>query len=494
MPAPVTAGAGPTTLSITPFVPARVRVRGSVAPWTERCVRLAGRALAGMPPSSWLLIDLAFLTVAVFSAYIVFPPIPNLEVPHVALWQAEMIFAFVTIVASLVFGLYERETVLTRSRTLMRMLLTASLSVVLAYAIIYVIMYSTVSRRVAGLALTVFVTGGVGIRLLACWATYKIRRGLLVVGSPNLFESFSRAQEEGFLREYRLVGHAAAVNAEADSEGDRHYVGPIREQVHRLNELDVSDIVVSASAAREPRVMDWIIPGLQAGCRVTSEAIFYEKAAGQILVDEITPYWFLFADLKVHCDERATLKRVFDLFVAAVGLIVTGPFWPLIALVVRLGDRGPVFYSQDRVGQNGEVFRLYKFRTMRTDAENGRSIWASRNDPRVTKVGRWLRRSRLDELPQLYNVLVGQMSIVGPRPERPDIVETLAAELPYYNERHLVKPGISGWAQISFRYGSSVADAKRKLQFDLYYLKHMSFELDMIILLRTLGTFLRGAC
>jgi exopolysaccharide biosynthesis polyprenyl glycosylphosphotransferase len=226
---------------------------------------------------------------------------------------------------------------------------------------------------------------------------------------------------------------------------------------------------------------------------VTNEAIFYEKAAGQILVDEITPDWFLFADLKVHCDEQATLKRFVDLITAMIGLCVTAPLWLLIAAAIKLGDSGPVFHTQVRVGQNGRPFTLYKFRTMRPDAENGCSVWACPHDPRVTLVGRFLRRTRLDELPQLVNVLKGDMSIVGPRPERPDLVERLAESVPYYRERHLVKPGLTGWAQISFRYGSSVQDAKRKLQFDLYYLKHMSLELDLIILFRTLGTFLRGA-
>ncbi|MFQ5590342.1 MAG: sugar transferase, partial [Phycisphaerae bacterium] len=219
-----------------------------------------------------------------------------------------------------------------------------------------------------------------------------------------------------------------------------------------------------------------------------------EKATGQILVDQITPSWFLFADLKVHCDERATFKRLTDLVTSVAGLLITAPLWPLIALAIKLCDGGPVFYSQSRVGQNGQLFKLHKFRTMRPDAETGKSIWAYPDDPRVTRVGRLLRKLRLDELPQLYNVLMGRMSIIGPRPERPDIVDELCKELPYYAERHLVKPGITGWAQISFRYGSSIEDAKRKLQYDLYYLKHMSLELDVMILLRTIGTFIRGAC
>jgi exopolysaccharide biosynthesis polyprenyl glycosylphosphotransferase len=464
---------------------------GSLA---ERIVRVIGRALLGLPASTWLLIDVAVVSVGVYVGFSTFPPPDGLFMPHVALWQAWAVFAFVVIVASLVFGLYERETLLSRSRILTRVGLTACAATILAYAIIYVIMYATVSRRVTGLAMLLFLAGGAGVRLAAWWLVHKVHCGLLVVGSRTLFESFEQAQLDGLLHEYRLVGHAGTGQDQTEGAHDPCYLGPIDEQIDRLGALGVTDIVVGGGAARDPGVMQWMVPCLQRGTRVTNEAIFYEKATGQILVDEITPSWFLFADLKVHCDEQATFKRVVDLLIGGLALCLTAPLWPFIALAIKLGDGGPVFYSQDRVGQNGRIFRLYKFRTMRPDAENGKSIWCAPNDPRVTRVGRLLRKTRLDELPQLYNVLAGQMSIVGSRPERPDIVRELCEKIPYYAERHLVKPGITGWAQISFRYASSVEDAKRKLQFDLYYLKNMSFELDMIIFFRTLGTFLRGAC
>jgi len=459
-----------------------------------RVLHITGRALVGLPPSSWLLVDVTLVAMAVYCAYLVFPPLPLVDTPHIALWQASAIFAFAAIIASLVFGLYERETVMSRSRILTRMLLTAVTATVIAYAIIYVIMYSTVSRRVAGFAVSLFLLSGTGVRLGAWWAVHKVHRGLLVVGSRALFHSFERARTEGFLHEYQLTGYTSAGNETEDGTDDPFCLGRISEQIAHLRRRRVTDIVVGAGAARDPKAMDWVVPCLQAGCRVTNEAIFYEKATGQILVDEITPSWFLFADLKVHCDEHATLKRMIDLVTAGLGLCLSAPLWPVIAVAVKLCDGGPVFYSQDRGGQNGQIFKLFKFRTMRTDAENGKSVWSAPNDPRVTAVGRLLRRTRLDELPQLYNVLVGDMSIVGPRPERPDIVAELTEKLPYYAERHLVKPGLTGWAQISFRYGSTIEDARRKLQFDLYYLKHMSFELDMIILFRTVGTFLRGAC
>ncbi len=479
---------------ISGLFPARSVTTRSLADLWQQTVVMLGRSLVSLPPSTWLLVDIALLAGAVALGFYVFPPPQLIDTPHVLLWQAVAVFVFAGLISSLVFGLYERETVHSRSRILTRLLLTIVTSSIIAYTVIYVIMYSTVSRRIAFLALLTFFFSGATVRLGAWWALRKIHRGLLIVGSRNLYESFVKAQGEGFIHEYQLIGYMSATDRAENPPDDPFYLGSIGAQLSTLRSRRVTELVVGDSAARDSAAMTWLAPCLQGGCRVTNEATFYETATGQILVDEITPDWFLFADLKVHCDQRATLKRLLDLVTAALGLLITAPIWPLIALAVKLCDGGPVFYSQDRVGQGGKPFRLHKFRTMRTDAENGKSIWACPNDPRVTAVGRFLRQSRLDELPQLYNVLVGEMSVVGPRPERPDIVSDLEQAVPYYAQRHLVKPGITGWAQISFRYGASVEDARRKLQFDLYYLKHMSFELDTIILFRTLGTFLRGAC
>lgn len=457
-----------------------------------RPFRAIGLALTRLAPSSWLLLDLTVIALAVCIANAIPHPTPP-DVTHVALWQAVAVFAFAMTVANMIFGLYERETIAARSRILTRVLLTVVATIAVVYALIYVVMYATVSRRVCAAAIAMFAVGGTGLRFWACWALHTVQHPLLLVGTRALFDSFQRAKRDGLLPEYRLVGYATC-NGTRVEPGDVDHWGRLPDHIDRIDRERVHEVVVGAEAAKDPAARKWMLPCLHRGCRLTNEAIFYEKATGQILVDEITPAWFLFADLKVHCDERATIKRVADLCVASIGLVLAAPVGLLIALAIRLGDGGPVFYSQMRVGQNGVPFRLYKFRTMRVDAENGRSVWASTNDPRVTRVGRWLRRMRFDELPQLYNVLIGQMSLVGPRPERPDIVDELSATLPFYAERHLVKPGITGWAQISYRYGASIEDARRKLQYDLYYLKHMCFELDMVILFRTLGTFLRGAC
>ncbi len=481
--------------SLGRLIPARRVARRTYAATTRRRgPHPIGQLLVGLSVSTWLLFDLSLLSVSICFAYSQFPPPDLPATPHIGLWPAGAIFASMLTISGLIFGLHERETIMSRSRIITRITLTAGTATVMAYAIIYVLMYATVSRRVTGVTMSAFVVIGAGARLGAWWAIHRVHRGLLVVGPRCLYDSFERAQANGNLNEYRLVGYTVTDNDAAEAAYEPNCLGPIIDQVSRLSELMVTDIVVGAEAASDARVMDWMVPCLQRGCRVTNEAIFYEKATGQILVNEITPLWFLFADLKVNCDRRAILKRAVDLIAAVVGFCVFAPVCPLIALAIKLCDGGPVFYSQDRVGQNGPIFKLYKFRTMRPDAENGKSVWASPDDPRVTRVGRLLRKSRLDELPQLYNVLMGQMSIIGPRPERPDIVVDLCIVLPYYAERHLVKPGITGWAQISFRYGASIEDARRKLQYDLYYLKHMSFELDLMILFRTIGTFVRGAC
>ena len=458
-------------------------------------VRVVGRLLVSLPRSAWILADSLILALGIHLGYAWFVEQVLLEELHILYWPATGVFVAAMTIAGLVFGLYERETLLGRSRILARMLLTAGLACTLTYACIYVLMYTSLSRRVAGCAVGTYLVLGLAVRVMACWAVHRIKRGLLVVGNRDLFESIRASFREDALSDYRLVGYVDALAEGASHVPDEDRIDGTPGDLPLLCRCrHVDDIVISSRAARRPDLMSWVLPCLRMGCRVTNEEVYYERAAGRVLVDCITPNWFLFADFQSHCQERATLKRLADVVIAGVGMIVSLPLWPLIALCIKLDDGGPVFYSQNRVGQNGRVFRLYKFRTMIVNAENGESVWASRNDPRCTRLGRWLRRSRLDELPQLYNILVGDMAVVGPRPERPAIVLELTKTLPYYDLRHVVKPGLTGWAQISYRYGASLEDSRRKLQYDLYYLKHMSLELDVVILFRTVGTFLRGGC
>ncbi len=258
-------------------------------------------------------------------------------------------------------------------------------------------------------------------------------------------------------------------------------------------ERQVDEVVVGPAAARNSRLVDRTLGCLRLGCRVTNLSTFYEEVFSEVPAALLEPNWFLFADLKHYHQTQLIMKRAFDIVGSIIGLLLMLPFFPIIALLIKLDSSGPVLYSQIRVGLNGRPFRLYKLRTMHVGAEKNGHTWATVNDPRVTRMGRFLRKTRIDELPQLWNILTGVMSIVGPRPERPEFVTELGKKIRFFNERHLVKPGLTGWAQINYRYGASVEDAQRKLQLDLWYIKHMSPELDMTILLRTMGILWQGA-
>lgn len=465
----------------------------AAAPPRTRRLQVIGRFLHDLPRPAWLLMDTIIVWLATVQSFRWFGALEYAH--HAESWLTFSVFTLCLTVGSLIFGLNERTTLLSRGRILTRMLLTVTLSCLLAYAVIYIVLYLRLSRRVMAGTLITYLVFGSGLRLLASSAIHTVRRRLLVVGRPAACSAFTRRLIESFGPGHEIIGyvHGAEVVDEIPL-GAPHPLGTTKDIVALCRAHHIRDIVVCNGIARDKSAMDWMLPCLRLGCRVTNEATFYESSVGRILVDEITPEWFLFTDLKAHCEQYAMMKRIFDIVVSIVGVLVSLPLYPLIALAIKLEDGGPVFYSQDRVGRNGTVFKLWKFRTMRPDAENGESRWASRNDPRITCVGRVLRRTRLDEFPQFFNILWGAMSVVGPRPERPDIDASLCTLVSYWSERHLVKPGLTGWAQISFRYGNTVDDAKRKLEYDFYYLKHMSLELDIIVLFRTLGTFVRGAC
>jgi sugar transferase (PEP-CTERM system associated) len=225
-------------------------------------------------------------------------------------------------------------------------------------------------------------------------------------------------------------------------------------------------------------------------------ASVYEELTGKIAVENLRPSWLIFSSGFRKSRLLHTGKRLTDIGAALVGLALGAPLMGLVAVAVRLTSPGSVLYRQERVGQHGRVFTVVKFRSMRKDAEAGTgAVWAATNDSRVTPIGRFLRRSRLDELPQLWNVLKGDMSLVGPRPERPEFVRQLTEQIPFYGQRHVVRPGLTGWAQVRYTYGSSVEDALEKLQYDLFYIKNLSLPLDLFIIFSTIKTVIlrRGA-
>jgi exopolysaccharide biosynthesis polyprenyl glycosylphosphotransferase len=225
-------------------------------------------------------------------------------------------------------------------------------------------------------------------------------------------------------------------------------------------------------------------------------ASVYEELTGKIAVENLRPSWLIFSSGFRKSHVLSSAKRAVDLVAASIGLILGAPLMAAIAMAVRATSPGPALYMQRRVGQHGRVFTVHKFRSMHLNAEaNTGAVWASQNDNRVTPIGRFLRRSRLDELPQLWNVLVGDMSLVGPRPERPEFVQQLTEQIPFYGQRHVIRPGLTGWAQVRYTYGSSVEDAMEKLQYDLFYIKNLSLSLDLFIIFSTIKTVIlrRGA-
>ncbi len=256
-------------------------------------------------------------------------------------------------------------------------------------------------------------------------------------------------------------------------------------------------VIVAMQDRRDTMPMQELLElRLQGAVHIEEATSWLEKITGRIEVEHLYPSWIIFAEGFRFSDTFQFARRLLDLTVGLAGLIVTAPVLPLVALAVRLSSPGPVFYSQQRVGKGGKVFHCYKFRTMFRDAEaDVGPTWADDDDPRITRVGKFLRISRLDEIPQLWCVLKGDMAFIGPRPERPEFVEWLDHEIPYYGVRHLVRPGITGWAQINYKYGNSVEDAKEKLQYDLFYIKNASIGLDILIMFQTIKTVLslRGA-
>jgi sugar transferase (PEP-CTERM system associated) len=338
-------------------------------------------------------------------------------------------------------------------------------------------------------------------RLLFKWLSGRIgpRERLLLVGTNAAAvdlarELYERREELGV----EIVGFvdpdATRVGAAIINPG---VIGTVDDIPSLVTSYGVDRVVVSLREARGTLPMNRLLDiRLQNGVGFEHLASVYEEYTGKIAVEHLRPSWLIFSDGFRKTRALLAQKRVFDVVASMVGLVVTAPFMLAIAALVKLSSHGPVLYHQERVGLNGRVFTVHKFRTMREDAEAGTGpVWSGPNDDRITATGRFLRRARLDELPQLWNVLRGEMSLVGPRPERPEFVQELTAGIPFYGQRHVVKPGVTGWAQIRYTYGASVEDALEKLQYDLYYIKNLSIALDLVIALETIKTVVlrRGA-
>jgi len=330
---------------------------------------------------------------------------------------------------------------------------------------------------------------------LTVWGHEALSETLLILGTGPSAQHIARE----FVRRSPLGFRIAGFLGEFPTEVGRQLVNPTvigtLADLPRIVERErVSKIIVALEDFRGRLPVPALLTCRLAGVEVEEVTTFFERLTGKILVNNLRPSWFIFSEGFSKPRFFRKTKRILEFSIALCALLLVSPLLGLLALLTKLDSRGPVFYRQERVGEHGRSFMLIKLRTMRTDAEAETGpVWARGDgDPRMTRVGRLLRALRLDELPQLLNVLRGEMSFVGPRPERPHFVEKLKTVIPYYDERHSVKPGITGWAQIRFGYGSNIEDAEEKLQFDLYYIKHMSWMFDLGILFHTMKVMTLG--
>ena len=386
-------------------------------------------------------------------------------------------------------------TIVHSSRELLIRLLQAAGAASIIIALLYLLVPSlAMANGIFVSSLLIFLIAIVAWRLLFNRLAYasRLEERLLLVGTGPTARMLARQIQRQHDFGYRVVGFIADTPG-AHGILSQAVVATPEEIPALVRDCGVDRIIVCLTDRRGRLPIAELLEAKLSGVRVEDATMVYERLTGKILIDDLKPSWLIFSSGFDLSRWTRITKRAFDVAVAGTGFVLAAPLTLLTALAVYLDSDGPILYSQKRVGQHGKTFTLYKFRSMQVDAESdGAPIWARDNDERVTRVGRIIRKTRLDEIPQLWNVLQGDMSFVGPRPERPFFVAQLAAEIPFYTQRHAVKPGITGWAQIKYQYGSSIEDAMEKLRYDLYYIKHLSLALDISIVFDTVKVILIG--
>ena len=405
-------------------------------------------------------------------------------------------FAATIICLNGAFGLYRRSQTLSKGAYIVRVILAPAVGIPLAFLGAQLLPGPVAADDKWLLAITLALVGLLLVRhavVLPLVGTLLPHRILVLGTGPEarLVEaSLTATQPLGM----RLVGFYALENPQEAVVSPGRIVartGPLEDVVRQLG---VSEIII---AVRQQRGGVLPLRGLLdcrlSGVEITDLARYFERVHGQVPIESLKVSWLIYGQGFRQNVMRAIVKRSFDLVVSAVLIVLTAPIVALAALLIAVEGGGPVIFRQQRVGHRGRTFTVFKLRSMQQDAErDGKATWATVNDVRVTRVGRLIRRARIDELPQLFNVLRGEMSFVGPRPERPEFVAMLTEQIPFYAVRHSVKPGLTGWAQVRYSYGATVEQSVRKLEYDLYYVKNHTLLLDLVILLETVRVVLLG--
>jgi exopolysaccharide biosynthesis polyprenyl glycosylphosphotransferase len=445
----------------------------------------------------WFLADMLIGFLGMYVAYALSPYSAILGqgegAPHLGRLSAWTSFGIGLAVIAHVFGLHNPLQPRQFWPLVIRCLGSVLLSLGALAVLVFAVLYHQIGRYILGQAAVYTPLLMIALRLLVWRQAGHRRQRLLVLGAGQAGQQVKNFIQEtavpfdlvAFIdHKPELIGQTVGTDAVS---------GPQKSLKDHCKALEIDEVITCIGGKITDDSMDQLMECLGLGVRVSDFANFVERNFFQVPVENIRGEWFLQADLELSHPAYVMAKRATDILVSLAGLIVSAPLLLLAAIAVKVESRGPVFYSQVRTGLHNRPFSIWKLRSMRTDAEKDGPRWATAKDRRITRVGVLLRRTRLDELPQFWNILRGEMSLVGPRPERPEFVEKLAAEIPYYQQRHLVKPGLTGWAQINYPYGATTEDALCKLRYDLYYIKHGSIGLDLQIALRTIGVAMKGS-
>ncbi|MBU2109636.1 exopolysaccharide biosynthesis polyprenyl glycosylphosphotransferase [Patescibacteria group bacterium] len=412
----------------------------------------------------FFLADIVLFYLALFLTLTIrYGSFPSKELWYIHQWPFAIIY-FIWIIIFYIAGLYDIEKFISakelRNRVFKTMLSAGLLAIMLFYLIPSLKITPRINLVTDGLIIFIFIWAWRGILFNSAIKSSKIK--IFFLGADKEIDDFVK-----FINERPQLGYKT------------------------INDMGASDIIaVSEQAKKNLDSVQSLYELIRAGKTVMDFDKFYESVTGKIPVSLISKTWFLENLIEINKQTFEKFKRVVDIIFSIILFIPFIIVYPFATLAIKINSKGPVFYKQKRMGRNGKIFEILKFRSMVADAEKNGAEWAKENDKRITVAGNILRKTRIDELPQIWNVLRGDLSFVGPRPERPEFVGKLEKQIPHYSMRHLVRPGLSGWAQINFPYGASVEDATEKMQYDLYYIKNRSFLLEISIMLKTIMTLL----
>ncbi len=446
-----------------------------------------------------LLIEVLVLLFSVYTGSVLrlYPDQEYLMLVLDGLWIKALIIALVTAVAMLATGLYQGQLREGIAGVLLRIVISFTASVILASLVFYLLPSLILGRGIMAIAYfqAFFIIGTIRVVFFEIVDAKAFKKRILIYGAGHTASHIdAKLRRKSDRRGFEIIGYLPLERQSVDVE-DTQLINSPESLLRYAKDNDIDEIVVAISDMNREIPVDDLVDCKLNGITVIDIVSFFEREAGQIRIDILDPAWLVTSEGFGQSRLKEVVKRAFDITASLIILTIAAPFLILTAIAILIEDgwKAPIFYSQVRVGKHGAPYKVYKFRSMRVDAEKrGEAVWATKTDSRVTQVGAFIRKTRLDEFPQILNVLNGSMSFVGPRPERPEFVEELKKEIPYYDERHLVKPGVTGWAQLLYPYGSSVYDSYQKQLFDMYYVKNHSLFLDCLILLQTVEVVIFG--